>query len=161
MQNFELGMRNYQYVSDKYIHYGSKHFDINRFKPIKNESLFTKPIGGLWASKVYDNYGWENWCKRNGFHIDELEDYFIFTLKEDTRILKINNIKDLEPLPKCKKIDEFDFLNIGWIFLDFEEIQKQYDAIFVNISDSDLYYALCGWDCNSLLVMNSDCILEE
>lgn len=100
-------------------------------------------------------------CKKNGFNIGELEEYFTFTLKENARILEINNIKDLEPLPKCKKIDEFDFLNIGWVLLDFEEIQKQYDAIFVNISDSDLYYALYGWDCNSLLVMNSDCILEE
>lgn len=62
--NSELGMWNCQYVSDKYIHYGSKHFDINRFKPIKNESLFTKPIGGLWASKVDDNYGWKNLCKK-------------------------------------------------------------------------------------------------
>lgn len=111
-------------MADKYIHYGSKHFEIDRFKQIKNEPLFTKPIGGLWASKVDDNYGWKNWCKRNRFRIDELEDYFIFTLKEDTRILEINSIKDLESLPKCKKIDEFDFLNIGWIFLDFEEIQK-------------------------------------
>lgn len=161
MQNFELGMLNCQFTSDKYIHYGSKHFDINRFKPIKNELLFTKPSGGLWASKVDDNYGWKKWCKNNGVYIDELEEYFIFTLKEDARILEINDIKDLEPLPKYKKIDEFDFLNIGWVFLDFEEIQKQYDAIFVNISDSGLYYALSGWDCNSLLVMNSDCILEE
>lgn len=159
--NSELGMWNCQYASDKYIHYGSKHFDINRFKPIKNESLFTKPIGGLWASKVDDNYGWKNLCKNNGFNIGELEEYFIFTLKENVRVLEINNIKDLEPLPKCKKIDEFDFLNIGWVLLDFEEIQKQYDAILVNINDSNLYYALYGWDCNSLLVMNSDCVLEE
>lgn len=148
-------------MADRYIHYGSKHFDINRFTPIKNEPLFTKPMGGLWASKVDDNYGWKKWCKNNGVYIDELEEYFIFTLKEDARILEINDIKDLEPLPKCKKIDEFDFLNIGWVFLDFEEIQKQYDAIFVNISDRGLYYALSGWDCNSLLVMNSDCILQE
>lgn len=159
--NSELEMRNCQCVFDKYIHYGSKHFDINRFKPIKNESLFTKPIGRLWASKVDDNYGWKNLCKNNGFNIGELEEYFTFTLKENARILEINNIKDLEPLPKCKKIDEFDFLNIGWVFLDFEEIQKQYDAILVNINDSNLYYTLYGWDCNSLLVMNSDCVLEE
>lgn len=42
--NSELGMRNCQCASDKYIHYGSKHFDINRFTPIKNESLFTKQL---------------------------------------------------------------------------------------------------------------------
>ena len=47
------------------------------------------------------------------------------------------------------------------IFLDFEKLSKEYDAIEVNISECrDLYYSLCGWDCDSILIMNSD-IIEE
>ena len=43
--------------------------------------------------------------------------------------------------------------------LDFEELKKEYDAIEVIISDG-LYYALYGWDCDSILILNKD-IVEE
>ncbi|MFR3519297.1 MAG: hypothetical protein ACLTT4_12785 [Coprobacillus cateniformis] len=45
--------------------------------------------------------------------------------------------------------------------LDFEELKRQYDAIEVNISnDYGLYWKLYGWDCDSILVMNSDVVVE-
>ena len=47
------------------------------------------------------------------------------------------------------------------IFLDFEKLSKEYDAIEVNISECrDLYYSLYGWDCDSIVIMNPD-IIEE
>ena len=46
----------------KYIHYGSKEFDINRFEKIKNIELFFKPSGGLWGSRVDIDTVWKNWC---------------------------------------------------------------------------------------------------
>ena len=45
--------------------------------------------------------------------------------------------------------------------LDFEKLSKEYDAIEVFISkDEQLYWDLYGWDCDSILIMNSD-IIEE
>ena len=35
-----------------YIHYGSTKFDPSRGFPIRNANDWSKPIGGLWASRI-------------------------------------------------------------------------------------------------------------
>lgn len=43
----------------------------------------------------------------------------------------------------------------------FRKISQKYDAVEINISsDGKLYWDLCGWDCDSILVMNPDVIKE-
>jgi len=51
-------------------------------------------------------------------------------------------------------------LNISsWKLLDFEKLAGIYDAIDVSISnDPELHFALYGWDCDSILIMNPDII---
>jgi len=45
------------------------------------------------------------------------------------------------------------------VYLDFNKLKEEYDAIEVFISsDSRLYRALYGWDCDSILIMNKDVI---
>ncbi len=142
---------------NKYIHYGHRFFDKELFIEIKNESCFVKPIGGLWASRVNTRLGWKDWCEREHFRACRKENSFQFKLKDNTKILQIKNVKDLERLPK---------IDVSWIipshsliYLDFEKIAKEYDAIEVLISsDEQLYWDLYGWDCDSLLVMNPNCI---
>ena len=41
--------------------------------------------------------------------------------------------------------------------LDFEKLSKDYDAIEV-IDIGKFYWALYGWDCNSILIMNPDIV---
>ena len=48
----------------KYIHYGSNSFDPIKFHPIKNVPFYTKPEGGLWASRTNTDFGWKDWCKK-------------------------------------------------------------------------------------------------
>ena len=49
-----------------------------------------------------------------------------------------------------------------WTTLDFEKLAQEYDAIEVLISgDPGLYYELYGWDCDSILIMNPEIIIEE
>ena len=141
-------------MSDKYIHYGHKHFDINLFCPISNREIFTKPFGGLWASRIDAEYGWKDWNNREHFKKCEKENSFTFCLSDNAKILTINSMDDLEDLPHL----ENDFF-LGT--LDFEKLLNFYDAIEVNISsDYRLYHGLYGWDCDSILVMNPEVIRE-
>ena len=139
-----------------YIHYGHKTFDKIRFCPVKNREGFTKPVGGLWASKINSQNGWKAWCEDNNYGECVDDNSFEFTLSDNTRVLTINNNKELENLPKADSIFKLSFST----FLDFEKLALDYDAIEINISSdySGLYFSLYGWDCDSILVMNPDII---
>lgn len=140
----------------EYIHYGTTEFSKDKFKEIKNERLFTKPIGGLWASRVNSEYGWKNWTEDEHFctEVYREDNYFKFKLKDEAKVLVINSAKQILDLPKQK--NEFNF---SFICLDFEKLAKEYDAIEVLISqDGKLYWDLYGWDCDSILVMNKEMV---
>jgi len=139
----------------KYIHYGHDKFDKNLFKEIKNRKMFVKPSGGLWASNNNYEISWKKWCINEGFKTDSLKLFFEFKLSQNSKILIIDNADKLYKLPKIKK-------TFVWsIFIDFEKLKKDYDAIEVFISkDHDrLYWDLYGWDCDSILIMNKDIII--
>lgn len=141
----------------KYIHYGHDNFDISKFDNISNISNFTKPAGGFWASRVDAEYGWKDWCLIHDFKTD-LEKCFEFSLTESAKILTINDSKQLMELPKVNSNIEIK----GWDSLDFEQLSQMYDAIEVMISEDDeLYFKLIGWDCDSILIMNPNIIIEE
>lgn len=141
-----------------YIHYGHKEYKPELFVKISNKPAFVKPNGGLWASDVNAEFGWKDWCDRNDFRECDNKNSFCFTLDDNANVLIINSTKDLESLPKA--VDKYGISSI-WTMLDFEKISKDYDSIEVNISnDYSLYHSLYGWDCDSILVMNPDVIIE-
>lgn len=144
-------------MNNIYVHCGSKKFDINKFIKIHNIEGFVKPIGGLWASPASSN-DWYNWCKSNNFRIKKYSNSkFQFKLADGTRLLYINDSKQLNNLPTT----ENEFLRFGFVALDFEKLSEIYDAIYVEFSaDFNLYEKLCGWDVDSLLVMNPHIIQE-
>ena len=66
-------------------------------------------------------------------------------------------MNELGLLPKAE--DKFGLSS--WVLLDFEKLAETYDAVEVNISsDFNLYYQLYGWDCDSIVIMNPDIIVE-
>ena len=75
-------------------------------------------------------------------------------MTNDAKILTISTCEHLKDLPKsCESCYDF---------LDFEELSKKYDAIEVWISkDSNLYFELYGWDCDSILIMNPKIIISK
>ena len=112
----------------------------------------------MWASDVNAGYSWKEWVENNDFMINKYNDnnYFKFKLKPNARILKLLDENDLKDLPK-ENSKEANILNMcGMVCLDFEKLKENYDAIEVEIDK--LYWALYGWDCDSILIMNKEVI---
>lgn len=133
----------------KYIHYGHKEFRLDLFTPPANNTYFTKPRGGLWASSVDAEFGWRDWCELENFHCYRLNESFSFTLRDGAKVLCLDSVDCLEGLPRLKT-----FYNT-WVTLDFEKLMETYDAIELVLSaDMRLYWKLYGWDCDSILILN-------
>lgn len=142
----------------KYIHYGTKKFDPNKVREIQNKMMSTKPVGGFWASPTDAKYGWKEWNIENDLKACD-EDYSItFTLADNAKILVIKSVNDLKNLPVN---DPLGLNFTDTVYLDFEALAKEYDAIEVYISeDSRLYNALYCWDVDSILIMNKDIVID-
>lgn len=161
--------------NDKYITIGFPNINKDIFRqvlrPLDNYSF--KPTGGLWACKylgdVINISEWLNFLLTNYdlTRQKNITDGVIFTLKNDAKIIKINNYNDVENLsslyPSYHHIlnyyDNYNTLNN--ITFDFEALGNYYDGIYVN------YYSILNegktqifnkWDVNSLLLFNLDCI---
>ena len=143
-------------IMKKYIHYGPEPFDRDLIEPIRNRQYFTKPWGGLWASPVDAEFGWKQWCEQENFARHRFGHSFIFTLSPEAKVLTISSSLDLHDLPLAgdSLLDE--------VQLDFEELVRQgYDAVELELSrDGKLYWALYGWDCDSIVILNRDVIVE-
>ena len=148
-------------MSTAYIHYGSSKFDPEAFKKIKNVPFSVKPVGGLWASPkdIPEAYTWKKWCEDNAFRECDDADSFSFTLIPDANVFLISHASDLKKLPKT---DENYIFGGESVYIDFEQcLRDGIDAIHlccVGGLGHDLYFSLYGWDCDSLLVLNPDCI---
>lgn len=145
-------------MSKKYIHYGHRVFDRETFRPIRNALTFTKPYGGFWASPVDAVFGWKEWCDRENFRECRKNRSFTFTLSENARVITIASMDGLKALAQV----EDELSPMDWVLLDFEELRSQgWDAIEVSLTaDPRLYWALYGWDCDSILILNPDVIVE-
>lgn len=141
-----------------YRHYGSSVFDISKFEPIENTfgiTFINKPYGGLWASPVDSGNDWYNYCLSEDFNIESLDEYFDFTLKENSKILSINEISDLSKINEYIEIIPDFYITVR---VDFESLAEAgYDAIYSthNCETDQIFYR---WDVDTLLVLNPDCI---
>ena len=141
----------------QYVHYGSDKFEPSQVRPIKNIPYLPKPEGGVWFSRVGSEYGWKEWSINNNFNVDKLEISFNVEIFNTAKILTIDNVEQLESLPKVKnEIDKLPKIPMDMICLDFEKLSQIYDGVEVLISnDQRLYWNLYGWDCDSLCLFNS------
>jgi hypothetical protein len=151
-----------------YIHYGSNAYAPEKFKEIQNLPLQAKPQGGLWGSPVSARHGWVDWCRVQEFQLDKLGNSFMFTLDKNAKILRLESVNQLHGLPEQAPPVGMPEMPSAWVCLDFEKLKADgYDAIEVDISGEyrradvmdNLYFALYGWDCDSILVMNKEIIV--
>lgn len=156
-----------------YIHYGSGHYDPSLFMPVHNVRYWTKPEGGLWASRCTATKGWRQWCERENFPYSK-DIYFRFKMRNQNRIARIYSYSDLKCLPEAKSenvprvfMEQVD----GYYCIDFEKcLQDKLDGIeLCHYGDEydrkkkgkkSLYYPLFAWDCDCLLVLNPKAVIE-
>lgn len=146
----------------KYIHYGALSFQPDKFQPIKNKTYgAVKPIGGIWASPINAKLGWKQWCVSEEFRINKLSTSFEFYLDDNARVCHIKSVDDLRKLPRLQGLDSTLYC------IDFEKAMVKYDAIELHLSDEinddyldGLYFRLYGWDCDSILIMNPNIIMN-
>ena len=149
-----------------YIHYGAETFDPKKGFPIRNEQYWVKPCGGLWASRETASYGWKEWCEQENFRECDPLNSFRFVLRDGTKVAVISCMADLKRLPAEETSLKFRF----WGAIpDFEECLRQgYDAIelcwygeeYQEQAADDMHYALYGWDCDSIVVLNPEVIIQ-
>ena len=140
-----------------YIHYGDNEYRTPN--PIKNNLCWVKPRGGLWASRKDDEDGWKVWCEREEFRLDSFDKSFEFTLRDDAKILVLEDPDQLDILPTTNSADRLYNKNDRYSTcdLDFEKLQKDYDAIELK-NCWKFQWPLYGWDCNCILIMNPDIV---
>lgn len=155
-----------------YIHYGSTKFDPAHGFPIRNANDWSKPIGGLWASRVDASYGWKRWCEAEDFASCEKSNSFEFAMKDPSKVAVIRNKTDLLKLPTVasdfllKRSEDFG-TNIH-LFIDFEEcLRRGIDAIelcwfgdeYGGQRGDRMDYIMLAWDCDSIVVLNPEAVI--
>lgn len=147
-----------------YVHYGATRFNPTKGFPIQNEKHRPKPQGGLWASRKNATFGWKNWCIENEFRECDPANSFEFTMKDESRIVIISTLAMLRRLPKAKSE-----LSISYC-IDFEKcLHLGIDAIelcwygdeYQSITGDDLHFDLYGWDCDSIVVLNPNAVVQR
>lgn len=147
-------------MSKKYIHYGSAAFDPEMWHDVKNGGNITKPTGGLWASPIDAEFGWREWNAESHFKKCYKENSFIFSLSERANVVRIHTMSDLDKLPQIER--EYPptvTAIVTMIAVDFEKcVEEGIDAIELCTLENGLYWALYGWDCESIIILNKDII---
>lgn len=136
-------------------------FDNSLWRPITNQLYNIKPKGGLWASPVNCNYGWKDWCEVEEF--GDLSSWFEFNYSGLTLI--IDSLEDSAQMPIIPDKNNLDAVLLSRS-LDFEKMLKTgIDAIYLTEKGQNetrfavgLKGCLYGWDCESVLIMNKDCV---
>lgn len=148
-----------------YIHYGCTKFNPSINFPIRNRELSVKPKGGLWASRIDASFGWKNWCREEDFYLPggcDIENSFRFRIKDGKIVHQISTIEQLEALP----IIETKYWPKDY-YIDFEACLKRgisaielcwYGDEWGDISSGNLHYALYGWDCDSIVILDPDAV---
>lgn len=108
-----------------------------------------KPLG-LWVSDESGDDGWKNWCESEGFRPERLELAIEVKLKENSRILHIKSVSEIDDFHNTYSTGEGFNIGIDWV-----KVAKQYQGIVISPYqyrrrlDGDVRRWYYGWDCAS------------
>ena len=147
----------------KYIHYGSNEFKKCLAVDAKNMAesqmfVASKPeFGtGFWGCNKSVLNSWKDFCINEDFYTKSLNKSFEFDLKEEANIYQIDGYADLFKLPGKS---EMTIMGNEIYNIDFEECAL-YDIDALEVTNIEmLHNILYGWDCNCILVLNTNMIV--
>lgn len=103
--------------------------------------------------------GWKEWCEYENEYDWIYGEPFIFTLKNDAKILKIKTFDDIPDEKFVNDSKDLHPYSVPNYYLDYEKLAKEYDGIEINAgTDNRLYQAFLGWDCDSICIFNPNII---
>lgn len=152
----------------RHIILGKTALSKDKFLPIANHGGLLKPSGGLWASPYFSHgsffSGWHKWCAREQKNW-LTNDSVILDIKDATKFFVINSQKDLIQLFDIAGEVTNSIASL-WKSLDFEKASTIFDVIYLTdegqcktrLPHNKPQYNLNSWDCESILIMNFDCI---
>jgi hypothetical protein len=149
-----------------WIAYGISKLDSTKFNKISMQSQhrpINKPFGGLWASPKNSDgtTDWYHWCEDEDFFVGDLKYHVEFKLRPNTNLYVIDNYCDFIQLKKNYPFRRDD-LSIKEI--DFEKLEASgYDGVYLTnkgLLEADGVRGLYGWDVESVVLFNLDCIEE-
>ena len=158
-----------KYISEKgYVHYRDSTFKGDKFKSIKNNDFNNKPDGGLWASSCKAKNSWNAWCVDNNFRMEHLDKCFHFKIADTARILRIESLEDckeltLQPVGYMhEKYRDTNYEVIDYracIEKGIDAIEYKYDIASRSKDFEEIDTIMCGWDCDSILILNPDIVM--
>lgn len=168
-----------------FVSYGTNEFSKDKFIPPFMRDDVNKPQHGFWGSPIDSLNGWGEWCNRENFHTDKLDEHVLFKIKKGSNIYIIDTQEDLDNISKYEDIEDMIqtiqrrfkcsyemardtalkyYHNSLKKIIDFNYLYKHYDGIFVteravkelrNVNNGDGLY---WWDVESICVFNPDII---
>ena len=156
------------------------HYSGHEIKKLKKKKEYpqwaitcnNKPCG-MWFS-VLGEEGWAEWCKREGFRLEDLTNIYKAKLKSNAKILKITKESDLIPFyEKYKTAEEILDKVMPWRkktiqpfpngpqFINWVEVAKDYQGIYIETYSAYYWMPnpwLYGWDCISACIWDLSCV---
>lgn len=144
-------------VKYEYVHIGNKRIEKGQYLDIFNnpDNKF-KPFGGFWASPFNNVTGsisdWTDIILENYekfLHFNHTTGC-LFNIDTSSKIYNLETNSDINNIKNnyyCKG------------YIDFEQISKEHDAIFLNPTSSIKKY-IPTWGCRTLLIFNMDIITQ-
>lgn len=143
------------------VHYTEdKSFELRPItvKNAGSKGIWCKPEGGLWASPLDSEFGWQAWCRAEDFSDTEKQLRVILDI-DIGNFITINSQDDLSQLPwyhlaglNLVEAIDFEQLAAGGVDGVYLTEQGQWATRF------SFPRSLYGWDCESLLILNERCI---
>ena len=135
-----------------FTHFGTNLFNPEEFQEITNETYCggLKPKGGIWGS-FEEGLGWKKWCEINEYEfLNGFNLFFRFKLTDNAHILYVLK-------------DELDIFKIEGTLQSYDwlKIKEKYDAVYIPAgTNQELYMKYYGWDCDSIIVLNKNVVIQ-